>query len=210
MAVINEQADGRAEAVDKHLHAAFQLVGVGCGDWALWKSSRFAVTVGDQALAPGGPANKAQELGLRMLWEGLQRPRRDVADAFHLINRAGRLALKHGPAIETFSRMQKKLEHLFGLGHGRHVDRCVAAFLGQPQLTCRSPVGHRKTGMHASSIAGKQSRRACVHPICDRHGGSRRPLRSTNDSGGASSPTDGGWGGHVPQVTFAACRSAFS
>ena len=225
VAVVNERADGRAEAVDKHLQAAFQQVGVGSGDWPAWKSSRFAVAVGDQALAPGGPANEAQKLGLRVLWEGLRRPRRDVADAFHLINRAGKLALKHGPAIEAFFRLLKKLEHLFGMGHGRHVDRCVAAFLGQPQLACRSPAGHRKTGMHdSSSTAGEQSRRECDHSIHDRLGVSQHPLRPTvvgdgagqaspttpTDSGVASSPTDGGWGGCIPQVTSAACRNAFS
>lgn len=166
VAVVNERADGRARAIEEHLREAFRIH---CGhdDWTAWKSSRFAVTVGDQALAPGGPANKAQSLGLRLLWEGLQRPRRDVADAFHLINRAGKFALKEGAAIATFFAMLKKLEHLFGLGHGRHVDRCVAAFLGVPQLACRSPAGHRKTGRASSTVAVEESissrrRRVCA------------------------------------------------
>ena len=33
-----------------------------------------------------------------------------------------------------------------GLGHGRPVDRCVAAFIGQVHLACTSLVGHRTAG----------------------------------------------------------------
>ena len=146
IAAVNEQADGRAAAIEQHLRQAFQIVSGRCDDWSEWKSSRFAVTVGDQALAPGGPANQTQQLGLRVLWDGMTRPPRDMADSFHLVNRAGKAALKQGPAIEAFFKFLKKLEQMFGLGHGRHVDRCVAAFLGQPHLACRSPAGHRKTG----------------------------------------------------------------
>ena len=172
MAVVNEPADGRARAIERHLREAFQILSGRCGDWLAWKSSRFAVTVGDQALAPGGPANQAQNLGLRILWDRLKRPRRDVADTFHLINRTGKVALKQGRSIETFFKLLKQLEHLFGLGHGRHVDRCVAASFGQPHLTCRSPAGHRKTGRDGPATSNRRRRRrrsslaGIVNPHC--------------------------------------------
>ena len=52
IACVNEQADGRAPAVRKHLEAAFDLLGAGSFD--KWLAERFSVSVGDQALAPGG------------------------------------------------------------------------------------------------------------------------------------------------------------
>ncbi len=142
VACVNEMADGRASATEKHLKEAFERLGAGSFDH--WRSERFAVAVGDQALAPGGPAHFAHNLGLKLLWDGHRR-RRDVADLFHLINRAGKRALEQ-PAARALFSLLKSLEHCFGLGHGRHLDRSVAAFLGEAQLACKSPAGHRKTG----------------------------------------------------------------
>ncbi len=142
IACVIEKADGRASATEKHLAEAFE--GLGCGSFDHWRSERFSVAIGDQALAPGGPAHTAQNLGLRLLWDG-HRCQRDVADLFHLINRAGKRALEQ-PAAQALFSLLKNLEHSFGLGHGRHLDRSVAAFLGETQLACKSPVGHRKTG----------------------------------------------------------------
>ena len=143
VACVNEQADGRAPAVREHLKEAFDLLGAGSFD--KWRAGRFAVGVGDQALAPGGETHHSQNLGFKLLWDG-HRPRRDVADLFHLINRAGKKAFESSSMAMALFALLKKLECLFGLGHGRHIDRCVAAFLGQPHLACKSPAGHRKTG----------------------------------------------------------------
>ncbi len=142
VACVNEVADARASATEKHLTEAFERLGA--GSFHHWRSERFAVAVGDQALAPGGPAHFSQNLGLKLLWDG-HRSRRDVADLFHLINRAGKGALEQPAATALFSLL-KSLEHCFGLGHGRHLDRSVAAFLGETPLACKSPAGHRKTG----------------------------------------------------------------
>ncbi len=141
VACVNEQADGRAEALKSHLAAAFRQLGQ---PFDTWLSHRFAVAVGDQALAPGGPAAHTQRAGLRLLWGN--RPRRDIVDVFHLINTAGKHALDRSHTAGTLCAMLKQLEHSFGLSHGRHLDRCVAAFLNQRHMVCKTPAGHRKMG----------------------------------------------------------------
>ena len=106
VACVNEQADGRAPAVLEHLKAAFNLLGAGSFD--KWLAERFAVGVGDQALAPGGEEHHSQNLGFKLLWDG-PRPRRDVVDRFHLINRAGKQAFDSSSMVMTRFALLKNL-----------------------------------------------------------------------------------------------------
>ena len=138
--VVNEEADGRAAAAFKHLAAAFDRLGP--GGLERWCRERFAVTVGDGALAPGGSNKK---LALNTLW-GQGRPRRDVVDMFHLVDRAGKKALRANAGMLLLCDVLRQLEFVFGLGHGRHVSRCVAAFLEEPNLACMTPCGTRRAG----------------------------------------------------------------
>ncbi len=141
---VNERADGRADQVQVHMQAAFDALGQRCGvSWLSWLRERFAVAVGDGALAPGGEQGRLQRLGLKLLWEG-QRPRRDVVDLFHLLNRSGNRAVKESDACQNFFDVCEELEKCFALGHGRHVDRTVANYLEQRHLVCMSPCGTKK------------------------------------------------------------------
>ncbi len=54
--------------------------------------------------------------------------------------------VRHSVAMAAMRFGLLRLEYIFGMGQGRHLDRCVAAFLGTPYLVCKSPVGHRKAG----------------------------------------------------------------
>ncbi len=143
VACLNERADGRAASVAAHLARAFE--GLHSGSFSQWRDQRIAVAVGDQALAPGGVENQSQRLGLRLMWEGTARCRRDVADVFHLINRAGNKACSQEP-FQQLASLLKDLEHVFGCGHGRYVDRSVSAFLHLQHWVCKTPCGTRKTG----------------------------------------------------------------
>jgi hypothetical protein len=85
VACVNEEDDARAPAEVAHMQKAFDRLGA--GTFAEWRRHRFAVAVGDQGMSPGGCGNQSQELAMKLLWDG-QRSRRDVADLFHLLNRA--------------------------------------------------------------------------------------------------------------------------
>ena len=106
--------------------------------------ARLAVTCGDGALVAGGPnSGHPSTGGLDKVWTELGRRTWSVWDWFHLLDNAGSRALK----IETaahFNTLCKDLERAFGLGQGRHVDRCVAQFVGVRFLACKSPCGTRK------------------------------------------------------------------
>ena len=143
VACVNEEDDARAPAEVAHLEKAFDRLGA--GTFAEWRRHRFAVAVGDQAMAPGGCANQSQELAMKLLWDG-QRSRRDVADLFHLLNRAMTQTLVKNLTAQKLFQLLKKLQGCFQLGQGRHVDRSVAAFWGQQQRCTKSTAGGRKGG----------------------------------------------------------------
>ena len=42
--------------------------------------------------------------------------------------------------------LRLRLEYLFGMGQGRHVDHCVAKYLGIKHRERKSVAGHRKLG----------------------------------------------------------------
>ena len=74
------------------------------------------------------------------------RPIRDKVDDFHLINTAGKWALDSSALATQFLSLLKDLEHIFAIGHGRYIDRSVAAVLDIPYRVCKTPAGNRKMG----------------------------------------------------------------
>ena len=115
----------------------------------------MSVAVGDGALANGGEAGRAKNNALKFFTHrgrqceedgGASGPRRDIIDLFHLINTAGDHTLKRSHRAQKFFGLLKHLEHCFALGHGRYIDRSMAAFLGEPYRVCETQVGHRKMG----------------------------------------------------------------
>ena len=144
VAIVNERADSRAPATLKSLEQG--LAQLGPGSLESWLD-RVSVSVGDNALAVGGPeaAPQLRNGALRQLWSG-SRPIRDKVDDFHLINTAGKWALDSSALATQFLSLLKDLEHIFAIGHGRHIDRSVAAVLGIPYRVCKTPAGNRKMG----------------------------------------------------------------
>ncbi len=140
---INEEGDARGPAVRDKLAKAFARLGP--LEFARWVHTRIAVSCGDGALVSGGPSAKHPSThAMDDLWVGV--PNRALWDLFHRIDAAGSKALKQNQLATALFSVLKRLEQLFGLGQGRHVDRCVAAFLGVPYRVCKSPAGNRKAG----------------------------------------------------------------
>jgi hypothetical protein len=106
--------------------------------------ARLALCCGDGALVAGGPlAKHSSTSAMEKIWEQLRRPPRVCWDFFHLLDVAGKKAMRTEIAVQ-FNTLMKELERLFGLGQGRHIDRCVTSFLSVKFLVCKSPCGTRK------------------------------------------------------------------
>lgn len=71
---------------------------------------------------------------------------RDTCDSFHLYVTAGKHALESSIYAQKLLWLWRRMEHFFALGQGRHMDRCVASFLGQKYLVCKTPAGNRNWG----------------------------------------------------------------
>ncbi len=136
----HEEGDGRCGAQVERITAAFRRL----GPWPLahWVATRFGTACGDGALVHGGPQAKHSGTGVM---NALFRPHKDRAtwDDFHLYNTGGAKALDASPMAMQYCSLLRKLEHLFGLGQGRHLHRSVTAFLGQPHLRLAAMCGHR-------------------------------------------------------------------
>ena len=103
-----------------------------------------SIACADGALASNGPAGRAQNNALGVWWRtrrGPDHPRREIIDLFHLVNTSGEKAFKSSSQVLSFFAMLKQLEHCLGIGHGRHIDRSVAAWLGETHRVCKSPAG---------------------------------------------------------------------
>jgi hypothetical protein len=139
----NECADARGQAVIDHTLAG--LAGLPQPILAQTLQARLAVTCGDGLLAPGGPERRLGKgtQAMRNIWKGLKRDPLCVWDPFHVFDIVGKKALSH-PVAADFFQLVKQLEHIFGLGQGRHLDRCIASYLGVEFRACQSTGGTRK------------------------------------------------------------------
>ena len=70
-------------------------------------------------------------------------------DDFHMYNIAGKRAFDKSAMATKYFALLKKLEYLFSSGQGRHLHRCVSAFLQQGHLRLAAMCGHRKMGYFA-------------------------------------------------------------
>ena len=138
---VNQEADERAEALAARFEDAVDKMGMPWGDL----KSRWACFCGDGAYVGGGPNAKHNGANavFESMWDKMKRPRRCIWDLFHCIDKAGSNALRSA-LPEDFLQLTKDLEHLFGLGQGRHLDRCIASYLGVKFLSCQTACGTRK------------------------------------------------------------------
>ncbi len=153
----HEEGDGRCDAQMARITAAFQRLGP--QPLAHWVATRFVTACGDGALVRGGP--KAKHSGTAVM-NALFCPHEDRAtwDDFHVYNTAGAKALDASPMAMQYCSLLRKLEHLFGLGQGRHLHRSVTAFLGQPHLRLAAMCGHRTCDWRSCKVVQKNAIRA--------------------------------------------------
>ena len=137
----NEGGDARASANVAKIKQAFNNAGMSWQDVL----PRLAIACGDGAFVKGGPAAKHSSTNaLGFIWSPERTPR-VIWDCFHRVDAAGSAALHESRVLGAFFDLCKRMEHLIGLGQGRHLARCVANYLGEgAALSCKSPIGSRK------------------------------------------------------------------
>ena len=108
--LVNERADGRAEAVVARLEEAFKRLVDASGERIDVEQLLRSVSIAcaDGALASNGPAGRAQNNALGVWWRtrrGPDHPRREIIDLFHLVNTSGEKAFKSSSQVLSFFAM---------------------------------------------------------------------------------------------------------
>ena len=104
-----------------------------------------------RTLVRGGPDARHPSIAvINMFWETVVRAKEDRTcwGDFHAFSAGGAPACDESPMMVTFTEVLKKMEHLFGLGHGRYTHRAAAAFAGEQHRARRGarPVGSLERG----------------------------------------------------------------
>ncbi len=154
--VVNEAGDGRSGAAVQHIRSAFHTR-LQRG-WRATLETRIAIAGGDGPMVPGGKDARhksGQDAPLNSMWAQVpSRKPRWMWDPFHLVDLAGSRPMKLEIA-EDFKLLVKLLDRMFGMGHGRHIDRAVTTSLatdadqnivtkGYKYKTCKSACGTRQ------------------------------------------------------------------